>query len=299
MLRLILPTSLPPLGMTGLAERAPLRWARLPECDAPPDGWTVKPFNAVAGVIAGQSPPSDTYNETGEGLPFLQGNADFTDGYPSTTLWCAAPKKTARTGDTLISVRAPVGEVNRADQPYAIGRGLAALRATGCDPEFLYYAIQRWRWCLQRVAQGTTFDAVTARHFAQLRVAVPEDVTEQRAIADLLRGADRALDRTRSLVACARDVERSVMEAAFADIEAEPQPLPGFIIEARYGTSKASNDNGWGNPVLRIPNVVGWLSCWFWLSLVAGVATAGARPLRGGSVRRPTRARPSSGWLRD
>ena len=140
-----------------------LRWAYLPECEAPPEGWSVERLTSIAQVIAGQSPPSETYNENGDGLPFLQGNGDFSFKSPVPKLWCSAAVKVARKGETLISVRAPVGEVNRADRDYAIGRGLAAVRADDCDPDFLHHALQRWRWCLQRVAQGTTFDAVTAR----------------------------------------------------------------------------------------------------------------------------------------
>src|SRR5437879_5282428 len=102
-----------------------LRWAHLPECEAPPPGWDVETFTNIATVIAGQSPPSETYNEKGDGLPFLQGNGDFSFKSPVPKLWCTEPVKTASKGDTLISVRAPVGEMNRADQNYAIGRGLA------------------------------------------------------------------------------------------------------------------------------------------------------------------------------
>jgi len=104
-----------------------LRWSHLPECTTPAEGWEVKRFTEIADVIAGQSPPSETYNDKQQGMPFLQGNADFSYHFPTPILWCSAPAKTARKGDTLISVRAPVGEVNRADQEYAIGRGLAAI----------------------------------------------------------------------------------------------------------------------------------------------------------------------------
>lgn len=188
-----------------------LRWAYLPECKAPPDGWSVEHFTDIASVIAGQSPPSETYNEKGDGLAFLQGNGDFSFKNPVACSWCSAPVKTAREGDTLISVRAPVGEVNRADRDYAIGRGLAAVRAVGSDPDFLYHALQRWRWCLQRVAQGTTFDAVTARHFGQLRVALPREVPEQTAIARVLDAVDTALERTRAAVERARALRASII----------------------------------------------------------------------------------------
>ncbi|MGH7090439.1 MAG: restriction endonuclease subunit S [Stellaceae bacterium] len=187
------------------------RWAYLPECERPAKGWAAQPFLNIARVVAGQSPPSDTYNGNGDGLPFLQGNANFTLRYPEPTLWCSVPSKCAQTGDTLISVRAPVGEVNRADRDYAIGRGLAAIRANRCDPDFLYHATQRWRWSLQRVAQGTTFDAVTARHFALLRVAAPLDHSERAAIARILDAVDTALECTREAIDRAQQLRASLL----------------------------------------------------------------------------------------
>lgn len=188
-----------------------LRWAFLPECDSPASGWQVRRFTDIATAIAGQSPTSETYNEKGEGLPFLQGNADFSFKHPKPVLWCTAPAKTADKNDTLISVRAPVGEVNRADQKYAIGRGLAAVRARAANPDFIHQAIQRWRWSLQRVAQGTTFDAVTARHFTRLWVAIPEDYVEQAAIARILEAVDTAIERTREAVRQAQNLDHSLL----------------------------------------------------------------------------------------
>ena len=188
-----------------------LRWAHLPESEAPPSGWLVIPFTSIASVNAGQSPPSESYNNRKEGLPFLQGNGDFSTKSPIPTVWCNSPRKTARKGDTLISVRAPVGEVNRADRDYVIGRGLAAIRATGCDSDFLYHALQRWRFCLKRVAQGTTFDAVTARHFAQLEIALPSEQTEQAAIARILDAVDMAIERNRVALRCAQDLRASIL----------------------------------------------------------------------------------------
>lgn len=189
-----------------------LRWANLPECESPAEGWQVRRFTEIAKVIAGQSPPSETYNEKGDGLAFLQGNADFSFKHPIPELWCSSPAKIAKIGDTLISVRAPVGEINRADQDYAIGRGLAAIRATNANPDFIYQALQRWRWSLQRVAQGTTFDAVTARHFSQLRVAIPENIDEQAAIAHILDAVDTTIERTREAVEGARILAQSLAQ---------------------------------------------------------------------------------------
>jgi len=107
--------------------------------------------------------------------------------------------------------------MNRANQDYAIGRGLAAIRATGCNMDFLHHALQRWRWPLQRVAQGTLFDAVTARHFAQLSVCLPRDPVEQAVIAGILDAVDTALDRTRAAVERTRELKRACLQRFFYD----------------------------------------------------------------------------------
>ena len=79
-------------------------------------------------MLLGQSPPSSAYNEIGEGLPFFQGKADFQHLYPVPRVWCTDGRKFAEPGDILISVRAPVGDVNIATDHCGIGRGLAAVR---------------------------------------------------------------------------------------------------------------------------------------------------------------------------
>ena len=104
-----------------------------------------------------------------------------------------------------------MGEVNRSDRDYAIGRGLAAIRAKECDADFLYHALKLWRTSLQRVGQGTTFDAITARHFAALHVALPTKMAEQAVIARILDAVDTALERTRHMSERVRDLFESLV----------------------------------------------------------------------------------------
>ena len=245
-----------------------LKWAHLLECQSPPEDWTVVLFSKLAEVIAGQSPPSETYNEKGLGLPFLQGNADFGEKYPLPKAWCTAPQKIATQNDILISVRAPVGAINRADQDYAIGRGLAALRANSIESGFFHQAIQRWRWCLQRVAQGTTFDAVTARHFAQLHVLVPT-AEEQKAIAQILDAADTAIEQTRKAInrACIFDhslLHQLLEEGINKEQGKEKQPnhwkthRVGEVADVGAGLTLGKDLSGFKTielPYLRVANV--------------------------------------------
>ncbi len=96
-----------------------------------PKHWKIIELGKVTKISMGQSPPSSTYNTNRIGLPFFQGKAEFTDLHPIPTKWCNSPKKIAYKNDLLISVRAPVGDLNIADQECCIGRGLAALNFQG------------------------------------------------------------------------------------------------------------------------------------------------------------------------
>jgi len=92
-----------------------------------PEGWSRVKLPEIANITMGQSPPGSTYNPNGAGLPFFQGKADFGQRFPTIRVWCTELRKTANKGDVLISVRAPVGPTNIAEQKCIIGRGLAAI----------------------------------------------------------------------------------------------------------------------------------------------------------------------------
>ncbi|MGA1262940.1 MAG: restriction endonuclease subunit S, partial [Prochlorothrix sp.] len=90
-----------------------------------PEGWSPSTVGEEFNVTMGQSPPGHTYNENGEGIPFFQGCTDYGFRYPSNRVYCTDPKRLASKNDTLVSVRAPVGDVNMAAQDCCIGRGVA------------------------------------------------------------------------------------------------------------------------------------------------------------------------------
>ncbi len=94
-----------------------------------PSGWTVAPLKDIADIIMGQSPRSEFYNDEGIGKPFHQGVSDFGLHFPTTRKWCSADGRSAKAGDVLLSVRAPVGRINIADTSITIGRGLSAISA--------------------------------------------------------------------------------------------------------------------------------------------------------------------------
>lgn len=148
----------------------------------------------VATITLGQSPPSETYNDSGNGLPFFQGKADFGPRSPQVRLWCSAPLRVAEPNDILISVRAPVGDVNIADQRCSIGRGLAAIRSLRLDHEFLYYALIHAKPLLEAEGTGSTFDSINRYTLENFEITAPSDIEEQRMIARALRAMQRAAE---------------------------------------------------------------------------------------------------------
>jgi type I restriction enzyme, S subunit len=153
----------------------------------------------VSQLNMGQSPSSEdvTRFDEAEGLPFLQGNAEFGSVSPTYKHTCNTPPKTAKVGDLLVSVRAPVGALNIADQMYGIGRGLCAVTWKSIEPRFGWWAMHYHRGKLSEVATGSTYEAVSAEDLGNLFLSFP-DLKSQHLIADYL---DRETARIDALVA--------------------------------------------------------------------------------------------------
>nr|QNO49287.1 hypothetical protein ANJBEOKM_00027 [Methanosarcinales archaeon ANME-2c ERB4] len=92
------------------------------------EGWEEGKIPDEFDFTMGLSPPGESYNEEGIGIPMYQGNADFEFRFPKRRVFTTDPKRFAEQFDTLISVRAPVGAQNMADERCCIGRGVAAFR---------------------------------------------------------------------------------------------------------------------------------------------------------------------------
>ena len=140
-----------------------------------PEGWEVRALKDCMNLTMGQSPPGSTYNDHGDGLPFFQGRSEFGFRYPEKRRFCSAPTRVANPEDTLVSVRAPVGDINLAWERCCIGRGVAALRHKSGSSSFTYHSA----WALQRELKeyehtGTVFGAINKGQFQALKVTEPD-----------------------------------------------------------------------------------------------------------------------------
>ena len=121
----------------------------------------------------GQSPPSADYTNEADGIPFLQGTAEFGDKYPVAKIFSSNPSKICNVGDILFSVRAQVGDINISNNQYGIGRGLCAIRGnSNATNDFLWWALHHERNQLKFVETGTTYSAVAAEDVGNLLISV-------------------------------------------------------------------------------------------------------------------------------
>ena len=141
-----------------------------------PDSWSHGSLIDIANITMGQSPKGSSYNDTEDGIIFYQGSTDFGLRFPLVRQFTTAPSRSAKKGDILMSVRAPVGALNLANNDCCIGRGLAALNSKTGSITYLYYVLNDLKIALeQRNSAGTTFGSITKEDLYQLPVVKPQD----------------------------------------------------------------------------------------------------------------------------
>lgn len=138
------------------------------------DSWKKGSLSDIAVITMGQSPKGDTFNEAGEGAVFYQGRTDFGFRFPTRRLYTTEPKRIALYGDTLISVRAPVGDLNVAYEDCCIGRGLAAVHSKDNHQSFVLYTLFALNKQLNIFnGEGTVFGSINKKSFNSMGITIP------------------------------------------------------------------------------------------------------------------------------
>ena len=134
-----------------------------------------KQLDDIADITMGQSPSSQSYNRDKKGLPFYQGKTEFGDIYiKEATIYCDSPIKVAEENDILMSVRAPVGDVNIATQKSCIGRGLASIKPKNIDYLYLFYLLKEQKPKIEKIGVGSTFKAINKNNISTLKISIIE-----------------------------------------------------------------------------------------------------------------------------
>ena len=178
-----------PEELTALSQTQPDRYAELAEtakafpCEMEeidgvevPKGWKLSTIGDCYDVVMGQSPKGETYNENKQGMLFYQGRAEFGWRFPTPRLFTTDPKRIAEQNSILMSVRAPVGDINIALEKCCIGRGLAALQHKSKSLSFGLYQIQSIKPELDLFnGEGTVFGSINQANLKNIQIINPDE----------------------------------------------------------------------------------------------------------------------------
>jgi type I restriction enzyme S subunit len=159
------------------------------------DGFEKKWLNVSLGEISeitmGQSPQSKYYNTKGLGLPLVQGNADIEDRKTIIRIHTTEITKIGEPGTTIMSVRAPVGEIAKTNFRCCLGRGVCAIKYKN---DFLYHLLIYLEDSWGKYSTGSTFDSINSSQVMNLEIYIPSDFSEQVAIASIFNDIDEEIE---------------------------------------------------------------------------------------------------------
>jgi len=177
-----------------------------------PEDWELLRVDMILKINMGQSPPSSTYNDRKEGLPFYQGVSDFNEAFPIPHVWCTDPKKIANKNEILFSVRAPVGQLNLTSERCCIGRGLASLTPIQSDLKYCFYLLKLFKDRFNQYSQGSTFAAINRDQIGRVKLPITSNIKEQQKIVSILSNVDEFIEKTDQIIEQTKRLNKGLMQ---------------------------------------------------------------------------------------
>ena len=181
--------------------------------------WKEQKLSEFADVIMGQSPKSEYYNYDKIGAPFLQGNRTFGTLYPIYDTWCSNPIKIAKKNSVLMSVRAPVGDMNIAPSDLCIGRGLSSLSMKNSNNQFLFYLLKANQKKILSNESGTVFGSVNKNTIENIKLLITANENEQIRIANILSSLDDKIELNNKINQNLETLAKTLYKHWFVDFE--------------------------------------------------------------------------------
>jgi len=187
---------------------------------------TSEKLQDIALVTPGTSPKGELINSIGIGLPFFQGSKEFRELYPVAERYTEFPVKVANSGDVLISVRAPVGEVNIAQVNCSIGRGVMSVRAKKeSEQKFIFYFLKNLQGKWDSLGStGSVFENLST--IALNNVDIPAGLSRE-AIGEILFNLDQAIATNNTLSKTLEDIAQTIFKSWFIDFDPVKAKLAG------------------------------------------------------------------------
>ena len=175
-----------------------------------PENWKWVRLGEVILLNMGQSPNSEDVGN--DGIEFHQGKIYFTDeiiGFSDK--YCSKPKKISNANEILLSVRAPVGEVNLNNREICIGRGLASIKIINSEERYFFYLLFYCKKIFEKKSTGTTFKAISKDIIENLLIPLPP-LAEQKRIVEKLDNVLANIDELK-----ANEEKLSILQKNFPD----------------------------------------------------------------------------------
>lgn len=183
--------------------------------------WKQTTLSEIAEIVMGQSPAGETCNQNGIGAPLLNGPTEFGSSFPAAVQFTTDGRKMCDPNDLLFCVRgSTTGRMNWADQGYAIGRGLAAIRhKNGAQyKQYLKGVIDFNLPDLLAAATGSTFPNVSRDQILGMKVSVPP-LKIQKSIAEVLSAFDNKIELNHQMSATLEATARALFKSWFVDFD--------------------------------------------------------------------------------
>jgi len=178
------------------------------------DNWKKIRLCEISEIIMGQSPPSKYYNDKKIGIPFFQGVTEFQEYSPKVKKYTTKVTKLARSNDILMSVRAPVGELNILKFDSCIGRGLCAIRSNE-EIKFIYYLLKNYKKFIKTFSNGTTYESINKEQIGNLIFNIPSEKKERRKIASILSAYDELIENNNRRIEILEEMAQTIYKEWF------------------------------------------------------------------------------------
>ena len=181
-----------------------------------PANWKEVKLGDIIDITMGQSPKSQFYNKDKEGMPFLQGSSTFGHLYPSFEVYSNDIKKIAVNGSVLMSVRAPVGDLNMANTDICIGRGLCSINGKNKSlNRYIFYLLNYYKAKIVNIQTGTVFGAISKDNILNFKVSIPQSEDEQKRIASILSSFDDKIELNNKTNKILEEMAQTIFEEWF------------------------------------------------------------------------------------
>lgn len=194
--------------------------------------WKIVKLGDLCDITMGQSPKSSFYNSEKEGMPFLQGNRTFGDKYPTFDTYTSFVTKEASEGDVIMSVRAPVGDVNITPLDMCLGRGVCGLRHKENAQEYLYYLMRYSKESLLNRENGTVFGSVNRADIINLEVKVPP-LEQQIEIGKTLAAIDEKIENNKKINHHLEQIAMAIFDDIFPNVSSGNSKIGKYIVPKR------------------------------------------------------------------